>query len=100
MQCVTVPKMLDDTDTNTFSGTKYFRYRFRDFSGTKFFWYRFRYHQKKWKIPGSRYLYSKYEKVATDHLCTSKLLEYVIPPPAAAPARKKIIRVDSVLTLV
>ena len=25
-QCVTVPKMLDDTDTDTFSGTKYFRY--------------------------------------------------------------------------
>ena len=26
-QCVTAPKMLDDTHTDTFSGTKYFRYR-------------------------------------------------------------------------
>ena len=30
-QCVTVPKMLNDTDTDTFSGTKYFRYRYRYF---------------------------------------------------------------------
>ena len=55
-QCVTVPKMLNDTDTDTFSGTKYFRYRYRyffryqifsdtgseTFSGTKFYRYRFR----------------------------------------------------------
>ena len=79
VQCVTVPKMLNDTDTDTFfryqilsipipvlfSGTKFFRYRFRDFfrdsilpipvprlfSGTKFFQYRFRYHQKYEKFP-------------------------------------------------
>ena len=59
-QCVTVPsKMLNDTDT--FSGTKYFRYRYRYFfwyqilpipiprlsSGTKLFRYRFRNHQQK-----------------------------------------------------
>ena len=50
-QCVTVPKMFNDTDTGTFFGTKFFRYRFRDcfwyqilpipvprlFSDTKFF---------------------------------------------------------------
>ena len=56
-QCVTVPKMLDDTDTNTFSGTKYFRYRYRYFfmvpnfsvpvlrlfSDTKFYRYQFRF---------------------------------------------------------
>ena len=55
-QCVTVPKILNDTDT-FFSGTKCFRYRYRYFfryqifpipvprlfSGTKFFRYRFRY---------------------------------------------------------
>ena len=66
-QCVTVPKMFNDTDTGTFFGTKFFRYRFRDFFptpnftdtgsetffGTKFFRYRFRYHLKKLKIPGT-----------------------------------------------
>ena len=107
-QCVTVPKMLNDTDTDTFiryqifsipipvlfsvpnfldtgsetffrysiltipvprlfpvpnfsdTGSEtFFRYQIlpipvpRLFSGTKFFRYRFRYHQKKWKIPGS-----------------------------------------------
>ena len=55
-QCVTVPKILNDTDTATFSGTKYFRYRYRYFfryqifpilvprlfSDTKFYRYRFR----------------------------------------------------------
>ena len=59
-QCVTVPsKMLNDTDT--FSGTKYFRYRYRYFfryqilpipiprlsSGTKLFRYRFQNLQQK-----------------------------------------------------
>ena len=59
-QCVTVPsKMLNDTDT--FSGTKYFRYRYRYFfryqilpipiprlsSGTKLFRYRIRNLQQK-----------------------------------------------------
>ena len=42
-----------DTDTGTFFGTNFFRYRFRDFFGTKFFRYRFRYHQKKFSIPGT-----------------------------------------------
>ena len=37
-----VPNIFD-TDTGTFFGTKFFRYRFRDlFSNTKFYWYRFR----------------------------------------------------------
>ena len=50
-----------DTDTGTFFGTKFFRYRFRYqilpipvprmFSGTEFFRYRFPYHHKKWKFP-------------------------------------------------
>ena len=30
-----------DTDTGTFFGTKFFRYRFRDFFTTKFYQYRF-----------------------------------------------------------
>ena len=60
--CVTVPIMLNDTDT--FSGTKHFRYRYRyffgtkffdtsseTFSGTKFFQYRFPYHQKNEQFP-------------------------------------------------
>ena len=58
-------QIFSDTDTGTFSGTKFFRYRFRDFfpvpnfsdtgsdtfSGTNFFRYRFRYHQKNEKFP-------------------------------------------------
>ena len=78
-QCVTVPKMLNDTDTDTFiryqifsipipvlfsvpnfldTGSEtFFRYSIlpipvpRLFSGTKFFRYRFRYHQKYEKFP-------------------------------------------------
>ena len=79
-QSATVPKILNDTDTDTyfrykifpilipvlFFGTKFFRYRFRDFffpistftdtgsetfSGTKLFCYRFWYHQKSEKFP-------------------------------------------------
>ena len=60
-QCVTVPKISNDTDTDTFFGTKFsdtgsetfFRYQILPipvpilFFGTKFFRYRFRYHQKK-----------------------------------------------------
>ena len=73
-----VPNIFDSS-SKTFSGTKFFRYRFRDFfpvlnfsdtgsdtffryqifpipvpilfSGTKLFRYRFRYHQKKEKFP-------------------------------------------------
>jgi len=80
-QCVTVPKMLNDTDTNTFfqyqiisipipilfsvpnfsdtgSETFFPIPNFSDtgsetFFGTKFFRYRFRYHLKKSKIPGT-----------------------------------------------
>ena len=79
IQSVTVPKIFNDTDTDTFfryqifpipvprlfSGTKFFRYRFRyffpvpnfsdtgseTFSDTNFFRYRFRYHQKNEKFP-------------------------------------------------
>ena len=54
--CVTVLRILNDADTNTFSGTKYFRYRYqyffryqmfpipvpRSFSNTKIYRYRFR----------------------------------------------------------
>ena len=85
LQCVTVPKMLNDTDTDTFFRNQifsipipvlfpvpnFFRYRFRDFlryqilpipvprlfSGTKFFRYRFRYHQKKMKNSRFRHRY-------------------------------------------
>ena len=42
---VPVPNF-SDTGSETFSGTIFFRYRFRDF-----FRYRFRYHQKNEKIP-------------------------------------------------
>ena len=65
-QCVTVPKMLNDTDTNTFSGTKYFRYRYQYFFRYQIFPIPvprlFRYQifpipvsipPKKWKIPGT-----------------------------------------------
>ena len=80
-QCVTVPKMFNDTDTDTFcqyqifsipipvlfsvpnfsnTGSEtFFRYQIfpipvqRLFSSPKFYWYRFRYHLKKWKIPGT-----------------------------------------------
>merc|ERR1719490_332976 len=41
-QCVTVPKMLNDTETETFSGTKYFRFRYRYFFRYQIFRYRFR----------------------------------------------------------
>ena len=79
LQCVTVPKMLNDTDTDTFfryqifsipipvlfpvpnfsdTGSEtFFRYQIfpipvpRLFSGTNFFRYRFRYHQKNEKFP-------------------------------------------------
>ena len=65
-QCVTVPKISNDTDTHTFfpvpnisdTGSEtFFRYQFfpipvpRLFSGTNFFRYRFRYHQKNEKFP-------------------------------------------------
>ena len=69
--------MLNDTDSDTFYGTKFVRYRFRDFfpipnftdtgseafSGTTFFRYWFWYYQKIWKIPGTNTgTHSKYSK--------------------------------------
>ena len=107
MQCVTVPKMLNDTDTDTFFRYQifsipipvlfpvpnFFRYRFRDFfryqilpipvprlfSGTKFFRYRFRYHQKKWKIPGSG-TGTHYKFSKFKKICDKNLLRYQIFP--------------------
>ena len=50
---VTVPKMLDDTDTDTFPVPNMFDTDTGTFFGTNFFRYRFQYHQKneKFSVP-------------------------------------------------
>ena len=112
-QCVTVPKMLNDTDTDTFfryqifsipipvlfpvpnfsdTGSEtFFRYQILPipvpilFSGTNFFRYRFRYHQKKWKIPGTgtgtHYKCSKFKKNFEKNLFRYQIFLIPVPIP-------------------